>query len=84
MTEMMKGKCLVRRTDNHLVICGVFLPSEPITNFSQNDEMWAVEFAVTQVVKFEGYPDTDSFSPEDFLENHNDIQKPEYWKRKEK
>lgn len=84
MTEMVKGKCLVRRCSgtNNVIICGVFIPSRPIDTFSDCDEMWAVEFAVTQVVKFEGYPNTEIFSPEDFLENHNDIQKPEYWKRK--
>lgn len=82
MTDKFKGKCLIRRSGEYVVICGAFLPSKNINTFSKNDEMWSVEFEVKQVAKFEGRSNTGAFSPEDFLENCNEIQNPEFWDRK--
>jgi len=72
MTEIL-GKVLVRRSkDNNgrdcLVLCGVFFPTnEPIENFDERDELWAVRLVVTDVKKFVNVH-TVHFSPEDFLE----------------
>ena len=85
--EGLKGKCLVRKargTDGkmYVIIAGTFIPSEPLETFSDRDEMWAVEFLVADVIKFEGHADTNGFpgGPEEFLEGkHHD---PRYWARK--
>lgn len=50
--ELFKGKALIRRSGKYLIICGVFIPSEDINTYCSNDEMWAVEFAALQTIKY--------------------------------
>ena len=80
--ELFKGKALFRRSGNYLVICGVFTPSEDLNSYSANDEMWAVELAVLKSIKKVRKMPSDTFSPEEFLENIGDAQDPVNWENK--
>jgi hypothetical protein len=85
--ERLLGKCLVRKARGkdgkmYVVIAGTFIPSEPLETFSDRDEMWAVEFIVADVRKFEGRKESTGFhgGPEEFLEGSG--QDPAGWDRK--
>lgn len=80
--ELFKGKALIRRSGKYLIICGIFIPSEDISTYSNTDEMWAVEFAAMQTIKYERKWSSESFSPEDFLENIDDVQHKDNWEKK--
>ena len=80
--ELFKGKALIRRSGKYLVICGVFTPSEDISIYSDTDEMWAVELAALQTIKYKAKESLESFSPEDFLENIGDVQHKDNWEKK--
>lgn len=91
--EKFKGRALIRKVkvknsttgtiQTKLLICGIFESSEDESNYSDMDEMWAVELLNLQSIKYEGLITTDTFSPEDFLENVNNIQSKDNWKLKE-
>lgn len=82
MSDKIRGKCLIRRKGNVFILCGVFQASkELLDSIHDNDEMWAVEFEETQSIKFENVKNH-QFSPEDFLENVDNIQSPKMWSRK--
>lgn len=82
MSDTIRGKCLVRKKGNVFILCGVFQASKELLNsINDSDEMWAVEFVETQSIKFENLKNH-QFSPEDFLENVNNIQSPQMWSKK--
>ena len=85
--ERLLGKCLVRKArgkdgKTYVVIAGTFIPSEPLENFSDRDEMWAVELIVADVRKFEGRRKVKAFTAarKEFLEGSG--QDPAGWNRK--
>ena len=89
--EELIGKALIRRSTSNgkpvVIVCGVFHPNQPIENFDDRDEMWAVKFLVADVLKFVGNSGgngeyTGNLSPEDFLENVDSIQDVRCWKKK--
>jgi hypothetical protein len=86
MTEF-KGKLLIRRATTPegkqvLVIAGVVEPTTPIEEFDGRDEMWAAHLLVMDSIKFVNEKNQ-HFSPEDFLENANDVQNKDKWSRKD-
>ena len=80
--ELFKGKALIKRSGKYLIICGVFIPSEDINTYCSNNEMWAVEFAALQTIKYERKESSETFSPEEFLENIGNIQSKNNWDKK--
>lgn len=82
--DSFKGKFLMRRASNgQVIICGVaMMPEGEAEKISDADEMWVMECAVTDVIKFKPYPGaTGNYSPEDFLENREAIMHPMQWIR---
>lgn len=82
------GKALIRKGSNKsserktIIISGVFEVSDELYNLiDDRDEMWAVKFLEMESIKFANTKRL-KFSPEDFLENLNDVQLPKYWTRK--
>ena len=82
------GKALIRKGSKKsterktVIISGVFEVSDDLYNsIDDRDEMWAVKFLETESIKFVNEHSM-KFSPEDFLENGNDVQLPKYWVRK--
>ena len=72
--ENFKGKMLVRKSklangQQVIILCGSFYPSEPLSNFDDADEMWAVELEVKDVIKFTGFKENNiqAASPQGFL-----------------
>ncbi len=80
--ELFKGKALVRKSGKYLIICGIFIPSEDMNTYSDNDEMWGVELLNMQSIKYKLKDSNKVFSPEDFLENTGDIQNKNNWEKK--
>lgn len=81
MVEKFKGKALIRRSGEWVIICGVFIPSEQLENYDDRDELWAVEILVSQAKKFVNAKEL-TFSPEDFLSNTGDCQDINRWQEK--
>jgi hypothetical protein len=86
------GKALIRKGDRKggtksgerkiIIISGVFEVSEELYNsIDDRDEMWAVKFLEMESIKFANTKRL-NFSPEDFLENTNDVQMPSLWTKK--
>lgn len=78
-----KGKLLLRRSKTEsgkpvLIICGVVEPNVPVEKFDDRDEMWAVHLLALDHVEFLN-TSQHQFSPEDFLENVDDIQNKTKW-----
>lgn len=86
--ESFKGKMLVRKSVNKsngkevLILTGLFYPSEPMTSFSDKDELWAVELLVAQAAKYEGSGNGLPHSPEDFLEGAGMNVNDDFWQPK--
>ncbi len=74
----LTGKCLVRRSDKRIIICGAFYPDFDVSEIDSKDEMWAVEFTIEAVIKFVNTNKL-NFSPEDFLENIENVQYKAQW-----
>ncbi len=88
MSVKLLGRCLIRRAkmtngQEVLLLCGAFLPQgTPVDSFDDRDEMWITEFELSdKSIRFIN-TQNHQFSPEDFLENVNDIQKSEMWTHK--
>lgn len=81
-----KGKLLLRTAINSqtnkpmLIVCGWLIPEKTI-EVDKKDEMWAVDLEIKDARKFINVNKL-NFSPEDFLENVDNIQNPDLWEKK--
>lgn len=64
-----------------LVICGVVDSNLDLDEIDDRDEMWAAHLVVNEHIAFVN-EHNQHFSPEDFLENVDDIQDKSNWVRK--
>ena len=82
MDKTLRGKYLVRKSKEVVVICGVFHPTNfNINDINDNDEMWVSDIMVSSNgIRFTDPIGLDGGSPEDFISGEN--QSPSNWKTK--
>jgi len=65
-----------------LIVCGWLIPQDDDLKVNIADEMWLVDMTINDVRKYVNINNL-NFSPEDFLENVNNVQSASLWEKKE-